>query len=397
LVGQVLLSRTPGPSSLGFSGALNAAHGLYRMYLDDDPVPLHVFGQLDIDGAGASWQRSAGTDTAAAAVPAHATLGAGVGRIYPIDPRVRLAKLEKMLLQDGIITQPIPAPVARTIFLAWWATRDALGYQQPLLYTLKALDEAGLLTGAVNQGTVYRFGRIFLDSQIVTRRQGRNTTVAARAGHVFRSANLTGWGVAQPALSAVPGAGAGGPPGGAAAPTLPDVTVVVEAHHRQVLNLSFDSELVMEPALGVAVRDVDAIDNVLPDENLLYAASELKYLQGNRLFLNVPLVYNWYRYDSFYNPRGSWQLRGRGAFGYSSAATSFMVGAGASYQIFRDRNSLLSFGVDGDVGRAGGAVAYIIAARLRFELGAAEAFFVAPLNLYDTLPFEVPLPVQGTL
>ena len=28
--------------------------------------------------------------------------------------------------------------------LAWWATRDALGYSQSMLYTFKVLDDAGL-------------------------------------------------------------------------------------------------------------------------------------------------------------------------------------------------------------------------------------------------------------
>ena len=355
----------------------------YKKYLDETQVPLYLMGQGDLNGAQYIYDGATGVNSVSRyVIPTHLTLGVGLGRIYAIEPRLRLRKLERMLLAAGAIRAPIDDAVGRTLILVWWALRHELGYDQRLLYTLKTLQDAGLLVGEVNQETVYRFGRIFSQSELQTRAQGQDSSLALRFGHAFYSNNLS--------------------QGNA---LLSSNTWIIEARHRQIFNLSYDSALTWSPYLAIAPRAADQSDNVLPEAGGVFQA-----LRGARLAVNVPVNYRLYRYDDYDNnltlqPTAAWDLRGRAGLAVSAIAqplvlgtggnfTNFMVGAGADYIFYRDRNTGYSAGVDVDVGYAYARLAYALTAHVGFDFGASAAYFVGPVQVVDKPPLDAPLPVD---
>jgi hypothetical protein len=116
---------------------------------------------------------------------ARAVLGAGfgVGRLLDIGPRLRLLKLERMLLDHGLLAGPIPKAVGDRILLTWFALRDALGSQEQLFYTFKLLHQAGLLQGEPSLSATYDFLAIFDDPQIDGRLLGRDLRFGMHAGY----------------------------------------------------------------------------------------------------------------------------------------------------------------------------------------------------------------------
>ena len=362
------------PDTRTFRGRFSHLGGEYRHYFGAVPwgnVPwmAHVGAEL---GNSTFDLIEDGADILS--LPLQITVGGGFGRLYDIEPRIKLKKLEAMLLERGVINAPIPHPVARDIMIVWWQLRREMGYDQRLLYTFKVLKDAGLLGGGVSAGVVYRFGQILNDPQLARREQGGSTRLGLRVIKRIRH-----------------GLGLGNGP----------LAFVIEAGDTRVVNLSYDSTLYWNFALRVAPRRVeDAPENILSRGELIFPA-----MAGGLIVLNLPIGYRSYRHDGYLNKMGLWELEGRLTSAFKQAGTTASLGNGislgigtkAKYTLFTSATRGLDFILDGSVGLLNNnSMVYAVVAGIAFSFGRGQSFFVAPGDLGAALPFDLPLPAYVT-
>jgi hypothetical protein len=282
----------------------------------------------------------------------------GRGRIIPISPRLRLQKLSRMLKQQGALKRDIPPEVAREIMRVWWALRQERGYAQRLARTLEVLAQTGLLEGEANQLAVYAFGQIFNDTALAPRWEGSNTRLAVRYGATWGETDLP-MGL-QPARS----------------------TVVLQAGHRHIINLGYDTAWTFEGMVSFAPRRIDRLDTVLP----LAWPGAPPALEQARVALAVPVTYQHYHYDPAYNVRGLLALRARLGAAYDVPSTqraragyvNAMAGLGIEATWYQGRAMGLSAGADIDMGHAYGRLGFVAGAYLRAQYGHFEALRIGP-------------------
>jgi hypothetical protein len=354
------------PDRYTLRARLKSLKGAYRRYLTQATAPIYVLGGLDLTDALVQVEHTAGQSTERSEfLPGHATVGVGFGRLYSVEPRIRLKKLEAMLLTHEVIAEPFSAEVARQIMLAWWALRSELGYDQRLLHTFRILKEAGLLTGPITAAVAYRFGQILNDPQFVSRRQGSDSLLSARVGTVYDDGD-TG-----------------------------DMTLVIEIQDEHVFNLSTDNELYWAPRLGIAPRKGDWTDNRLFGANLPFSR-----LAGGLAVAQLPVGYRHFVYDGFLNKMGAMELSVRAGVGYGNDATvagapdgiAFSLGVGGKVSWYQTASQGWSLFVDSDAGMLDKKLVYAAVAGVRVEIGNMEAYYVAPGDLGDALPFDFPMP-----
>ena len=351
-------------------GGMRVANAFYRRYLTvSTDMPYYWEAAWNQDNATVWLSKTTGQPQYNAyRVPLRAVLSVGAGRLYTIEPRLRLAKLEKLFLDQGLIHKPLEPEIGRLIMLTWWALRDELGYRQRLVYTLKALLDAGVLHGDINQETVYQFGRIFTDTELVTRQQGHDTRLSWRLARAWQN-TFAPLGLDPEAF-----------------------TMLFELRHRLVFNLSYATELSLAARLAWAPRALDRIDNTF-----LAADGASLGIDFARLSLSVPLRYRRFLYDPAYNRQGAWSAFARLGIGlgvpsltdagrtYSNA----MLGVGTEFAWYRNRTTGYAVGVGLDGGYAYGTLGYVVTAQLRGEFGHAEAYYVAPVeDAAGGLPFD---------
>ena len=361
-----------GNTSNNLRGTFARLNGTYRRYLTDEADPWFVEGGGNFDGTTFDVPISKPSGSTAESVynwPVRVVLGGGKGRIYDIEPRIRLRKLEAMLLDQGIIRQKLSDDVARKIMIAWWMFRGDLGYDRHLLYTLKILKDAGLLVGPIDVATVYRFGQILNDSQLMQRRQGYEWGIELS----FRK-------TLQKPVDDL---------------TSPDLQFVISAHDQRVYNLTYDTELFWDVGVAIAPRSQDWADNTLPGKQV-----PLSGLTGGMLAFTVPVGYRMYDYDEFLNKRGVLELAARVAGGYANDASvttapdgvGLAIGGSVKYALFSSASQGVSFTVDTTVGVLNKKLVYSMTGGITMMFGHAESYYVAPGGLGDALPFDLPLP-----
>jgi hypothetical protein len=327
-----------------------------RRYLTagcSDPWYVEVAGGLPQSRVGlyAAQHVQVGTDYR---FPARLQMVVGRGRVVAIEPRLRLEKIEALLVANGCLAGPLPQAVVRDTMLTWWSLRAELGYAQRLRATLALLRNAGLLLNEPNQATIYAFGRIFSDFALVQRLQGHDTRLTSQVGPTWSS-----------------GKNLGGLPTG-------PVGTILTLTHRHFSTVGFDRSLSLEPALAFAVRRADRVDNVGPTSNL--------FLDYARLSIRTPVTYHHYVYDALYNPRGVWTLRSQFGFGLAVPvigqparhATNSMLGFGGNYTWLRSRATAYAAGLDLDLGYAFGRFAYVVGVQVRVTFGQREILYIKP-------------------
>ncbi|HET6346071.1 MAG TPA: hypothetical protein VFH51_14135, partial [Myxococcota bacterium] len=331
-------SRAPLPAPPGVAARTHTAGGVLGLETAEGEARLYV-GQVEgvgrhlplfaavwggLYGAGAGFSTTTGTgDSRLYLAPLSLSVGVGVGRLLPITPRIVLAHIEKILTEDGVLAGPIPEPVADAILRMWVGYKNELGLDRRALTAMKLLHEAGLATGALTVATAYRVERMIAqlsNSAVWMRTSGFDTRLAVRVAKQ--------WGeIAFGTLSS-----------GATTP----LTLALELRSRHVANLSMDSELWFEPALGWAPRTVDEAANVLPGNrrvSLLGANADATAFTGGAaafpagaLVLDIPLNYTEVFYDAHYNTRGVLALHAGAAFGLRSGQDPGAAGTvGAAY------------------------------------------------------------------
>ncbi len=354
------------PDSYNLRGRMSRLAAAYRHYFDESASPFFGLGIADLDATAFDVVKYTDTETGTLyEIPARVTIGAGLGRIYEIEPRLRLKKLEALLLDHGVIGAPLPHEVARDIMIAWWTLRSEIGYDRRLLYTLKILDDRKLLTGPVTAATVYRFGEIINDPQLLSRRQGEQTSLQLRAGKRLEKDVDT------------------------------EVTVVVEAHDTRVFNLDYDSELFWDIAVGVAPRKEDWLDNRLAGSQMPFPG-----VVGGLVAVNVPVGYRWYRYDGYLNKLGAIEAQLRLSAGYGNDAgivsapdgLATVVGGTLAYTMFESVSHGVTFSASSDVGWLDDRFVYSVLGGISMTFGIRESYYVAPGDLGPALPFDLPLP-----
>jgi len=145
-----------------------------RLYPFSRSLPL-LFGQIS-GGAGYGLvhasQPASLDDRLSVAGNLSVGAGPGYGRVVDTGPRLRLARIQRVLLEAGLLSAPIPAAVADQLLYAWYELRNHVGSHARLGHTLRILHRAKLLKGAPSAAVTYRLIRALDDPQFDLRREG---------------------------------------------------------------------------------------------------------------------------------------------------------------------------------------------------------------------------------
>jgi hypothetical protein len=341
-------------------------------------------------------------------LPLRVSVGGGFGRVYPIQGRITLGRFVRVLQDDGVLAGEPSPEVSQRILALWYHERDTLklppdpslpygaSHQVQLLGALQVLAEAGLLRGPVGPFTSYRLGRVLTDEGSIDRWYGREVRAGLRVGED---------------VSVQTGSD-----------TQKQLSLALEVTGRQYFNLTLDSDLRIEPALGIALRSEDEPANDLRGHTrvILGAApdrtSATAFIPTGRLVLDVPVSYLRYVHDEGLNLAGFWRVHGGAAVGYGSGlppvgsstnsttpvaapsgAFAFGATAGASYTLFTRSQTGYTFGLEAGLGVAGGSFAYAVNLVLAVGLGTGDSFYSAPDQVGDTTPFDsswLPVPSE---
>ncbi len=146
-----------------------------RFYPFSRDVPL-LFGQLSGGfgyGLGVSRVPATPDKRVAFAGTLSAGGGPGYGRVVDIGPRLRMARVARVLRKAGAIEGDLDPTIGTKIIQAWYELRNRIGSYQRLGQTLRLLRKADLLAkGRLDPAVVYRLIRILDDPQLQDRFEG---------------------------------------------------------------------------------------------------------------------------------------------------------------------------------------------------------------------------------
>lgn len=328
------------------------------------PVFAAVWG--GVYGGSMAFENKAGSTTRPYNIPFSMSVGAGAGRILPVSGRVILAYIENILRADGVVAAALPEAVNDKIMRMWVAHKNEIGYAQRVLLLMKILDGAGVLTGPLTPATAYKLERqvaALVFGPIVPRFSGSDTRVALRVSEALSS-------------NSVP------------------FTLAIELRSRHVFNVSLDSDLWLEPALGFGPRDVDATANTLPGNRRVSlltadATAAAAAMPTGTLILDVPVNYTQVFYDSFYNTAGLMSLSCGATFGLQpNTKPGAAVTLGGAYTFFTSGVRGVKVGVNVGLGYVGGVFqqsAQIVASLIG---GVGATYYVSPIAIGDAAPFD---------
>lgn len=98
--------------------------------------------------------------------------GAGYGRIKDKASRLRLERVQALLLEAGVIEEPLSRAVARKLMLAWYQLRNHLGVHAHLGHTWRILRKHELLKTQPGPGLIYKLVKVLEDPQLDHRPEG---------------------------------------------------------------------------------------------------------------------------------------------------------------------------------------------------------------------------------
>jgi hypothetical protein len=242
---------------------MNAAALDGRFYFEENAaVPVFVHGSFALQDLAVQFERVVGPVDWRDSFHSQLALagGVGVGRMYNISPRLRLLKLEKMLLEEGAISGALPKDVAEKIMLTWYVLRDKLGSFEHFAHTMKILKDSQLLLQEPSIEAAYKFLNIFGDGLLNNRRIGYTLRMTFLFWHDFRhDINSNETDTEHLGLSLT---------------------------YNHVFNIDFDAAIEINPQMLFSFRDED------------------NAFIGGRAVINLPAEFTRYIYDDVYNMIG---------------------------------------------------------------------------------------------
>lgn len=140
------------------------------------PASVFVGGRAELSSSH-RWRRErtsleAQDPTRSATLGALMGVGVGYGRLLDRTMATRLSKLERALIDDGVLAGPMGDDVRRAVADAWFARNNRLGSLQLVEETERILDEAGLLLRPFDLRAGYLTRNVVDDHRLVTFREG---------------------------------------------------------------------------------------------------------------------------------------------------------------------------------------------------------------------------------
>ena len=98
--------------------------------------------------------------------------GPGYGRVIEAGPILLLRRWESALQRAGLLRSRLAGETARELLKIWYGYRNDVGSYRRLGYSLRLLEQRGLIAQPVDAATTYRLVRILEDPQLLHRRVG---------------------------------------------------------------------------------------------------------------------------------------------------------------------------------------------------------------------------------
>lgn len=320
--------------------------------------------------------------TTAKTIPFRLSFGAGIGRMYPIHWRIVVLRMEKVLKRDGVIEDAIPRDVADKILSQWHQDHEHLqlpldpdnpyesAHHRHVLHVLQILKDAELLKKPVNMLTAYALERILLDEGNIDRAYGWDARAGLRISKTMQSTKT----------------------GDAEVDSDTPTSLGIEVMGRAVYNLSLESDIRIEPALGLAFGDDGILGNTLEGSSRVAldaapATDNTPFIPLGDLVLDVPATYTRYVYDPSYNLLGTWNLYAGASLGYGADTLGLGAMGGGSYTFFTDSRTGYTLGANVGVGHMDDLV-YQFNFIAAISMGTGESYYTAPDQVGDTVPFD---------
>jgi hypothetical protein len=332
---------------------VRAADVEWRIYPINALTPFFVGGTLGVYGGAVQFEKVAGRKATTQVWPLSAAAGVGWGRLLPINPRVALAHLERVLRQDGVMTASIDEPVRREIMALWMEQANALGVNSRAIGTMAILAKTPGFVGPLGALTAYRLERVletWLAAPAMARWQGKQTWALVRANLVLpgRDARYVG--------------------------------ASVELRQRWVHNISLTQDAWFEPAFAWTPRIASqAVQPYLgqPYATLLDASAPEDLIGPQRVRLDLPVRYSRVFLDPDENLQGILSVGANTALGYTRALYG-MAGTTAAYTCFFSgvRGVKVAFGAA--AGRTASGFDARVDLQVAYVDGTGSTFYVAP-------------------